>query len=100
MPLRSLVTLRHSPRAAWNLLLLNVFAIRKTSLVTSNLLLQRLSKRALPVCQRQGELPHFNSPAELPCICICSGQRAQNGGVAAAGKLIGACCQPQRPITV
>src|SRR5436190_24060682 len=40
------------PRAARNLLLLNVFAIRKTSLVTSNLLLQRLSKRALPVCQR------------------------------------------------
>ena len=52
MPLRSLVTLRLFPRAVRNLLLLNVFAIRQTSLVTSNFLLQRLGKRALPVYER------------------------------------------------
>src|SRR2546421_2388984 len=69
-------------------LLLDVFAVWQTSLVPSNVLLQRIGKRALPLCKREGKLPHFNGPAELPCVRMGRCQRPKNDRGAATRKLI------------
>ena len=88
MPLYCLTSPPFPFRRPRNPLTLNVFPIRLTSFVIGNLPLQRVGQRALPVGQGQGQLPHFNRPAELPCIRMRRRQRSKNDRVVAPRKLI------------
>src|SRR5437588_1544760 len=88
MPLHCLTSPRFSFRRPRNPLTLSAFPIRLTSFVTGNLPLQCVGQRALPLGNGQGESPHLNRRAELPCIRISRRQRAKNDWVVATRKLI------------